>query len=197
MFQPICPPAFFMDGFNKGHSLKFHVCFQVRQTPEEGRRTYQPKRCGNNNKMKTIVRKPVMIKIIKFRLRNSDNFFICVSYSLLGISKWTIHLINMDRLFSFCKPYLIFPIWGRDDEMRHGWSCVKNGGDHPLWNEITKIDWEQHWKIRWLEKLAHKLGFDKLLNWPRIEINIMFNGISPLMGYLMPKPSRQNSRRYY
>ena len=23
---------------------------RVRQTPEEGRRTYQPKRCGNNNK---------------------------------------------------------------------------------------------------------------------------------------------------
>ena len=22
----------------------------VRQTPEEGRRTYRPKRCGNNNK---------------------------------------------------------------------------------------------------------------------------------------------------
>ena len=26
--------------------------FRVRQTPEEGRRTYQPKRCGNNNKDK-------------------------------------------------------------------------------------------------------------------------------------------------
>ena len=23
---------------------------RVRQTPEEGRRTYRPKRCGNNNK---------------------------------------------------------------------------------------------------------------------------------------------------
>ena len=34
-------------GFNKGRTSKFR---EVRQTPEEGRRTYQPKRCGNNNK---------------------------------------------------------------------------------------------------------------------------------------------------
>ena len=37
-------------GFNKGRSLKFHVGSQVRHTPEEGRKTYQPKHCGNNNK---------------------------------------------------------------------------------------------------------------------------------------------------
>ena len=37
-------------GFNKGHNLKFQVGFQVRQTPEESWRTYQQKRCENNNK---------------------------------------------------------------------------------------------------------------------------------------------------
>ena len=37
-------------GFNKGLSLKFRVGFRVRQTPEEGQRTYQPKCWGNNNK---------------------------------------------------------------------------------------------------------------------------------------------------
>ena len=37
-------------GFNKGHSSKFRQGSRVRQTPEEGRRTYRPKRCGNNNK---------------------------------------------------------------------------------------------------------------------------------------------------
>ena len=36
--------------FNKGHSSKFHVGSWVCQTPEEGWRTYQLKRCGNNNK---------------------------------------------------------------------------------------------------------------------------------------------------
>ena len=35
---------------NKGCSLKFREGSRVQQTPEEGRRTYRPKRCGNNNK---------------------------------------------------------------------------------------------------------------------------------------------------
>ena len=37
-------------GFNKGRSSKFREGSRVRQTPEEGRRTYRSKRCGNNNK---------------------------------------------------------------------------------------------------------------------------------------------------
>ena len=37
-------------GFNKERSLKFREGSRVRQTPEEGRRTYLPKRSGNNNK---------------------------------------------------------------------------------------------------------------------------------------------------
>ena len=37
-------------GFNKGRSSKSREGSRVRQTPEEGRRTYRPKRCGNNNK---------------------------------------------------------------------------------------------------------------------------------------------------
>ena len=37
-------------GFNKGRSSKFRVGSRVRQTPEEDRRTYQPKRCKNNTK---------------------------------------------------------------------------------------------------------------------------------------------------
>ncbi len=36
--------------FHKGRSSKFRVGSRVRQTPEEGRRTYRPKRYGNNNK---------------------------------------------------------------------------------------------------------------------------------------------------
>ena len=37
-------------GFKKGRSSKFREGSRVRQTPEEGQRTYRPKRCGNNNK---------------------------------------------------------------------------------------------------------------------------------------------------
>ena len=36
-------------GFNKGRRSKFREGSRVRQTTEEGRRTYQPKHCGNNN----------------------------------------------------------------------------------------------------------------------------------------------------
>ena len=44
-------------GFNKGRSSKFREGSRVRQTPEEGRRTYWSKRCGNkneNNSPKTL-----------------------------------------------------------------------------------------------------------------------------------------------
>ena len=44
-------------GLNKGRSSKFNEGSRVRQTPEEDRRTYQPKRCGNineNNSPKTL-----------------------------------------------------------------------------------------------------------------------------------------------
>ena len=37
-------------GFNKGCSSKFRGVSRVRQNPKEDRRTYQPKRFGNNNK---------------------------------------------------------------------------------------------------------------------------------------------------
>ena len=37
-------------GFNKGRSSKFREGSRIRQTPEEGQRTYRSKRCGNNNK---------------------------------------------------------------------------------------------------------------------------------------------------
>ena len=37
-------------GFDKGRGSKFRLGSRVRPTPEEGRRTYRPKRCGNNNK---------------------------------------------------------------------------------------------------------------------------------------------------
>ena len=37
-------------GFNKRRSSKFCEGSRVQQTPEEGRKTYRPKRCGNNNK---------------------------------------------------------------------------------------------------------------------------------------------------
>ena len=39
-------------GYNKGRSSKFREGSRVRQIREEGRKTYRPKRCGNNNNNK-------------------------------------------------------------------------------------------------------------------------------------------------
>ena len=51
-------------GFNKGRYLKFHAGSQVRQSPEEGSRTYRPKHVVEITiKMKTKVQKPLMIKM--------------------------------------------------------------------------------------------------------------------------------------
>ena len=59
------------DGFNKGCSLKFCVGSWVRQTSEEGRRTYQTKCCGNNkdkdNSLKTLNNKNHQASFQKFR----------------------------------------------------------------------------------------------------------------------------------
>ena len=57
-------------GFNKGRSLKFHEGSRVRQTPEEGRRTYRPKRRGNNNKNEGNSPKNLNDKNIRFIAKN-------------------------------------------------------------------------------------------------------------------------------
>ena len=57
-------------GFNKGRSSKFREGSRVRQTPEKGRRTYRPKRCGNNdedNSPKTLNDKNHQASSQKFR----------------------------------------------------------------------------------------------------------------------------------
>ena len=59
--------------FNKERRSKFREGSRVRQTPEEGQRTYRLKRCGNNNKDDDNSPKTLNDKIIKLRLKNLDN----------------------------------------------------------------------------------------------------------------------------
>ena len=59
--------------FNKGRSSKFREDSRVRQTHEEGRKTYRPKRCGNNNKVEDNSLKIFHDKHQQVRLRNLDN----------------------------------------------------------------------------------------------------------------------------
>ena len=85
-------------GFNKGRSLKFREGSRVRQTPEEGRRAYRPKRCGNNDEDND---KNKHILLIMF-LTNLSLFF----SAQLNSSKYcnvslTIQL-NISHLFTHC-----------------------------------------------------------------------------------------------
>ena len=63
-------------GFNKGRSLKFREGSRVQQTPEEGWKTYRPKRCGNSNKDEDNCQKSLMIKkYLKYFLRQKIRIF--------------------------------------------------------------------------------------------------------------------------
>ena len=62
-------------GFNKGRGSKFREGSRVRQTPEEGQRTYQPKCCLNDNKdednsQKNLNDKNQQASSLKFRQLN-------------------------------------------------------------------------------------------------------------------------------
>ena len=50
--------------FNKGCRLKSREGSQVQQTPEEGRRIYRPKRCGNNNKDERSCALPLHLDVV-------------------------------------------------------------------------------------------------------------------------------------
>ena len=66
-------------GFNKGRSSKLRVGSRVRQTSEIGRRTYRPKRCGNNNEDKDNSPKTFHDKkIIDPRIRKLGNWYISI-----------------------------------------------------------------------------------------------------------------------
>ena len=80
--------------FNKRHSSKFRVDSRVRQTLEEGWRTYRRKRCGNNNKEednspKTLNGKNHQVSSQKFRQQTSNPiyFYVYVSLFLRKITK--------------------------------------------------------------------------------------------------------------
>ena len=69
-------------GINKRRSSKFCEGYRVRQTPEEGRRTYRPERCGNNNKDEDNIRKSLMIKIVLI-------CFYSICQILILVNEWT------------------------------------------------------------------------------------------------------------
>ena len=76
-------------GFNKGRSSKFREGSRVRQRPEEGRKTYRLKRCGNNNKdednsLKTLNDKKID-RCLKIHLAFYQNHI--MEYLILNIDR--------------------------------------------------------------------------------------------------------------
>ena len=104
-------------GFNKGRSSKFRAGSRVRQIPEEGRRTYRPKRCGNNNEdnsPKTLNDKNHQASFQKFVVesftllassRFSRKFARCSSWNRLFFFLSSLFCIFLVQFFS-----RIFPI---------------------------------------------------------------------------------------
>ena len=82
-----------LPGFNKGRSSKFCEGSWVRQTSEEGWRTYRPKRCGNNNKDEDSSPKTLNDKKeLKLILLHAVKFYCYISQTIqLNISHLFTH----------------------------------------------------------------------------------------------------------
>ena len=76
-------------GFKKGRSSKFRVGSRVRQTLEEGRRSYQLKRSGNNNEDKDnsqkILNDTNLYQLMIYTLQMYPKMDTYSEYSLLEI----------------------------------------------------------------------------------------------------------------
>ena len=67
-----------LGGLNKRRGLKVCVGYQVRQeTPEQGRRTRQPKRCEYNNKDKDNIPKTLNDKYTTNHIASAKILLIC------------------------------------------------------------------------------------------------------------------------
>ena len=87
-------------GFNKGRSSKFRVGSRVRQRLE-GRRTYRPKRCGNNNKdednnPKTLNDKNHQASSKKFR--QLTTLFLVELLAVTWVPCNTLYLLTQDLI---------------------------------------------------------------------------------------------------
>ena len=119
-------------GFNKGRSSKFREGSQIRQTPEEGRRTYRPKRCGNNNKDEDNSSKTSMIKINKLHLRNLDNLL----FLLIIIKSGRLAEIRRPVCMSKSKGSFCFSFSKRDACL-----CLYHSFVWSNWNFLHNSQW--------------------------------------------------------
>ena len=112
-------------GFNKGRSSNFRKGSRVRQTPEEVRRTYRLKCCGNNNKDEDNSPKPpndknecaFFFKKINYLIKKKDGKFFCIyltesnillkykinSFQTLWLIDWLWLHVNLSRVILYKK----------------------------------------------------------------------------------------------
>ena len=108
-------------GFNKGRSSKFRVGSRVRQTAEEGRRTYRPKRWGNNNKDEDNSPKTfddenhqassqkfrqLIKEIKKINLLSSFVFFTRIKQCISNWQSRSVTQISLESIFKVSFKYL-------------------------------------------------------------------------------------------
>ena len=85
-------------GSKSGRSSKFRESSRVRQTPEEGRRTYRPKRCGNNNKDEDNSPKNLNDRIYSLKnggkeeKRNMNALFVRINLNLICGAQGSINI---------------------------------------------------------------------------------------------------------
>ena len=97
-------------GFNKGRSLKFREGSRVRQTPEEGWRTYRPKRCGND--YKDEVNSPKTLND-KNHQASSQKFRQLISLYLPPFTSVLLqhnHFLHCARKIEYLLAYFVFSI---------------------------------------------------------------------------------------
>ena len=122
-------------GFDKGRSSKFREGSRVWQTPEEGRRIYRLKHCGNNNEdednsLKTLNDKNHQASSQKFRQLIS--ILLCVSFTS---THWKTYFLIITPFTRVLKKtvFLIFFIlyfwsWNANDNLKkHRHVCLLIG----------------------------------------------------------------------
>ena len=134
-------------GFNKGRSLKFYEGFQVQQTPEEGRRTYRPKCCENNNKdeditLKTLNDKNHQVLSQKFEELMFGHFmqhlnFLTGYAILVALCQTMQNLVNIHSIGMY-----YFMIW------LFLWHVKNTGQFEPICMCNNELNIQKDWKIQ-------------------------------------------------
>ena len=122
--------------FNKGRSSKFREGSRVRQTPEEGRRTYRPKRSRNNNKDKDNSPKTLNDKN---QQASSQKFRQLMIYTYMYDSSFGFLFGNKKNLRRYLFMKIIWGVLIFERLCRTKMDILRDmNNDGPIWTEIDR-----------------------------------------------------------